>query len=87
MLAQDVVESGAEMIDERAKAHGGHRLAFGAAKMRTENDLRLVAQGVLDRGQGLPNASVVGDDPVVEGDVEVDANEDALVGKVEVADR
>ena len=82
-----MVEQGAEVIDEGAKAHGGHGLALGTAEVRAENDLGLVAERVLNGGQCLANARVVGDDAVFEGNVEVDADEDALVGEVEVADR
>jgi hypothetical protein len=87
VIAEDVIEHGAEMIDERAKTHRGDGFAFGAAEMRTEDDLRLVAQGVLDGREGFADASVVGDDAVFERHVEVDADENALVGEVEVADR
>jgi hypothetical protein len=82
VVAQDVVEQAAKVRDERTQAHGVDGLALGAAEMRAENDLRLVAEGVLDGGEGLADAGVVGDDAVLEGDVEVDADEDALVGEV-----
>ena len=82
VVAEDVVEEAAEVVDEGAEAHGLDGLALGAAEVRAEDDLGLVAEGVLDGGEGLADAGVVGDDAVLEGDVEVDADEDALVGEV-----
>ena len=38
-------------------------------------------------GQGLADAGVVGDRPVLEGDVEVDANEDPLAVDVDIGER
>ena len=50
--------------------------------MRAEDDLGFVAESIFDGGEGLADAGVVGDDAVFERDVEVDADEDALVGQV-----
>src|SRR5580704_3095317 len=80
VVAEDVIEEGAEVIDDGAKAHGGDGLAFGAAEMGAEDDLGFAAESVLDGGEGLADAGVVCDDAVLERDVEVDANENALVG-------
>ena len=77
----------AQAGDQRAQAHGLDRLALGAAEVRAEDDLGLVAQRVLDGGKGLADAGVVGDDAVLEGDVEVDADEHALVGKIQITNR
>ncbi len=82
VVAEDMVEHAAKVGDEGAEAHGVDGLALGAAEMRAENDLGFVAESVLDGGEGLADAGVVGDDAVLEGDVEVDADEDALVGEV-----
>ena len=82
VVAEDVVEEAAKVIDEGAEAHGVDGFALGAAEVRAEDDLGLVAEGVLDGGEGLADAGVVGDDAVLEGDVEVDADEDALVGEI-----
>ncbi len=90
--SEDVVEELAEAVDDGTEAHGRDGLAFGAAEVGAEDDLGLVAQGVLDSGDGFANAGVVedlggaGGGVVGEGDVEVDTDEDALVGEVEVAD-
>src|SRR5271154_1577301 len=84
VVAEDVVEEAAEMIDDGTKAHGGDRLALGTAEVGAEDDLGSVAERVLDGGERLADAGVVGDDAVLEGDVEVDADEDALVGEIEV---
>ena len=83
VVAEDVVEQDAQVVDDGAQAHGLDGLALGAAEVRAEDDLGLVAESVLDGGEGLADAGVVGDDAVLEGDVEVDADEDALVGEIE----
>jgi hypothetical protein len=93
LVADDVIEQLAQTVNDRAEAHGRNDLALGAAKVRTENDARFAAQRVLDGGNGLADARVVGDTrssvrPVRrEGNIEVDADENALVGKVKIADR
>ena len=82
IVAEDVVEQAAKMSDEGTEAHGLDGLALGPAEVRAEDDLGLVAESVLDGGERLADAGVVGDDAVLEGDVEVDADEDALVGQI-----
>jgi hypothetical protein len=82
VFVEDVVEEMTEVVDDGAETHGGDGLAFGAAEMRAEDDFGVAAEGVLDGGEGLADASVVGDLAVFEGDVEVDSDEDALVGEV-----
>ena len=82
VVAEDVIEQAAKMGDEGAEAHGLDRLALGAAEVRAEDDLGLVAESVLDGGEGLADAGVVGDDAVLERNVEIDADEDALVGEI-----
>jgi len=42
---------------------------------------------VLDGGKGSNNSLVIGDGLAVEGDIEVNADEDALVLEVEVSNR
>ncbi len=87
-----MIEELSEAIDDGAEAHGGDWLAFGATEVGAKDDLGFVAEGVLDGGDGFADAGVVEDVRVDlggvggEGDVEVDADEDALVGEVEVAD-
>jgi hypothetical protein len=57
--------------------------------VRGEDDLGLAAlEGVFDGGQRGHDARVVGDFLAVFGErhVEVDADEDALVGQIDVAD-
>ncbi len=89
LFAEVMIEQGAEAVDDGAQAVFEIDLAFGAAEVGGEDELGLVAQRVLDGGQGLFDAGVVGDLGAVlgEGDVEVDAHEDVLVGEVEVANR
>ena len=82
VFVEDVVEEMTEVVDDGAEAHGGDGLALGAAEVRAEDDFGVAAEGVLDGGDGLADACVVGDLAVFEGDVEVDSDEDALVGEV-----
>ena len=82
VVADDVVEECAEAVDDGAEAHALDGLAFGTAQVRGEDDLGLVAEGVLDGGDGLADARVVGDDAVFEGNVEVDTDEDAFVFEI-----
>ncbi len=60
-FAQLLVEQLAQADDHRAQRVLGIRLALGAAQMRGEDDLGLVAQGVDDGGQRGHDAGVVGD--------------------------
>ena len=61
-------------------------VALGAAEVAHEDDLGALVLEVLDGGDGGADAGVVGDDAVLQGDVEVDAHEDALARDVGVAD-
>ena len=63
------------------------RLAFRPAQMAREDDGRALLERVLDRRQRGPDARVVADHAVLERDVEVHADEDALAGEVEIPDR
>ncbi len=87
VLVDDVIEEETEAVDDGAKTHALDDLTLGSAEMGAENDPRFAAECVLDGGNGLADASVVGDDAVLERDVEVDANEDALVFEIEIANR
>ena len=86
VLVHDVVEEQTEAVDDGAKAHALDDLSLGTAEVRAENDLCFAAERVLDGGNGLADASVVSDDAVLERDIEVDADEEALVFEVQVAD-
>ena len=73
----------AEQLGERAatglQAHLGIGLALRPAEVRGQDDGRAPAfERVLDRRQRRADARVVADDAVLERDVEVDADEDAL---------
>src|SRR6266581_4253426 len=54
--------------------------------MRSENQAGAFFDGQAERGKRLADARVVGDDGVLERDVEVDANENAFAFEVEVVD-
>src|SRR5437016_6709678 len=63
-------------------------LAIGATKMRDEHDFTATVAQVLDRWQGLPDASVVGNAAVwILRHVEVDPDQRSFVGEVDVAQR
>jgi hypothetical protein len=82
VVAEDVVEQATKVSDEGAKTHGLDGLSLGAAEVGAEDDLGLVAESVLDGGKSLADAGVICDDAVLKRDVEVDTDEDALVGEV-----
>jgi hypothetical protein len=81
------------MVQQRTQARGdgpqAHRrdlLALGPAQVRGEDHLRLAPQGVLDGGNRLAKACVVGDGAVFgERHIEVDADEHTLASQVEIA--
>ena len=65
----------------------GLELSLGTTKMRAQNDLRIVRDQVFDRGQRGVDARFVGNDAVLHGDVEVNADEYLFAGDVNVFDR
>jgi hypothetical protein len=50
-----------------------------------DHDARARLDGISDRRQRLANAGVVADDAVLERDIEIDPDEHAATGEVEVA--
>ena len=85
--SQLVVEQHAQALRHGTQAHLGIGLALGTAEMRGQNEPRAVAQGVLDGGQGLADARVVGDAAdFVERNVEVHAHEDTMIAERQIAD-
>ena len=85
--AHVLVDQLAQPVDNGAQRVFRIRFSLGAAEVRGEDDLGVVAQGVLDGGQRGDDARVVGDFLAVfrERHVKVDANENALVLKFDVA--
>src|SRR5206468_3695499 len=57
---------------------------LGPAEMRDEDDPGVPAAELLDRRKRLADPRVVGDRPVFEGDVEVDADENPLAVDLDV---
>ena len=86
-LAELLVEQFAQAVDDGAQRVLWIGLALGTAEVRGQDDLGLVAEGVFDGGQRGHDAGVVGDGRAVfsERHVEVDADEDPLVGQIDVA--
>jgi len=83
-LAEELLELGNDGLQRVL----GVDLAVGASEVGHEDDgLCAMVDGVLDGGDGTDDALGVGDLVTVEGDVEVDANEDALALEVDVLDR
>jgi len=83
-LAEDLFEFGGDGLEGEFLDH----LAIRTAEVAGEDDRRAFFKGVLDRGQRGDDARVVGDGTglLVLGDVEIDADEHAFAGEVEVAD-
>ena len=76
------------MLGRRPQAQLRIRLALGPAQVRSQNHPRLVLQGIFDGGQGFANAGVVGDLPaLIQGNVEIHADEHAFVGEGKIGDR
>ena len=89
VFVEDVIEQRAEAVHNGAQRECVHVLAFGTAEVGGENDAGLAAQSVLDGGDGFADARVIRDAGrrvFGEGDVEVDADEDALAGEIQIAD-
>src|SRR4029077_16906957 len=59
---------------------------FRAAKMRSQHDAGALLDGEADGRKRFADARVVGDDGILERNVEIDADENALAAKVEVID-
>ncbi len=70
---------------------GGHKqsyelAALGTAEVRHQDDATATIEHGAERGQGLADATLIGDGPVFDGDVEVNPHEHALAGDVEGGD-
>src|SRR6266571_6228941 len=61
-------------------------LTLRPAQMRGENHARTMFDGVLNRGKGRPDARVVCDRAVSDGNIEINADEGTLSFKIKVAD-
>ena len=75
-----------EARNHRREAVLGHGLAFRATEVRGEDDGCALLERVPDRGQRCPDARVVANHTVFDRHVEVDADEDALAGEIEIFD-
>jgi hypothetical protein len=91
--ANAVVEELHRLAEQLAEAlgHGRERelqlaLAVGASEVAHEDDGRALVEQVVDRRQRRGDALVVFDFSVFDGNVEVDAHEDALAGHREIFD-
>ncbi len=85
--SQLLVQHHAQALGHRPQAELGSGLALGTAQVRRQDEPCAVAQRVLDGGQGLADARVVGDPAaIIQRDIEVHAHEDAMVAEREIAD-
>ena len=87
IFAQRFVEQLAQTVNHRAQRIFWIRFALGTAQVRSQNDLGLMPDGVDDGGQRGRDAGVVGDGRAVisERHIEINADEDPLVGQIDVA--
>ena len=76
----------AEALADRAEPEAVADLAVGAAEVAGEDHAGALRLEVADRRERRADARVVGDPAVLERDVEVDADEDALARGVQVPD-
>ena len=76
----------AEALGHRPEPEAVADLAVRPAEVAGQDDPGALGLQVPDRGQRRPDARVVGDPAILERDVEVDADEDALARGVEVPD-
>ena len=88
VFTEDVVQQFTQTINYWAQAECGNDLALGAPEVGAEDDAGLAAEGVLNSWYGLADAGVVEDLVAIfrKRHVEVDADEHALAGKIEIAD-
>ena len=82
-----LVQKLAQARGDRAQRIFGVDLALGPAEMGTQNDGRPLGQKVADGGQGRRDAGLVGDDAVLQGDIEVTAQQHLFAGNSNVGDR
>src|SRR5580704_1697919 len=75
-----------KFFGDREKRKFGIRTALGASEMRGDYQAGALLNGKAQRRDGFANARVVGYDAVLERDVEVNADEDALAAEVEIVD-
>ena len=68
----------AQALGDRPEPEAVLDLAVGPAEMAGQDDPRALAEQVADRRDRGADARIVGDLAVLERDVEVDADEDAL---------
>ena len=79
-------EESGERVGDGAERHVGDALAVGPPEMRHQDHLRVLAAQVVDGRERFAQALVRFDLAVLQGNVEVDAHDDALVGDGEVLD-
>src|SRR6185437_8750095 len=76
---QFAVQQHAQPLGYGLKTHFRIGLTLRTSQVRGENQACAVAEGILDGRQGLTNASVVHDAPIIEWYVEINSHEDAMI--------
>ena len=71
-----------EALGDGGQREGGVDLALGAAEVGHDNDLGTSVGEGLEGRQGRADTAIIGDDAVLERNVEVGADEDALAAQV-----
>src|SRR3989344_1544607 len=61
-------------------------LSLWATKMGSENDFCTILEEMSNRPQGLDNTRVIGNLPILDGDIEIHTDENALVCDVHILD-
>ena len=69
-------------VGHRGQAVPFHDLSLGPAQVRRQHQRRAAFQQLVQRGDRRPDPEVVRHAAALQGDVEVDPDEDALAGDV-----
>jgi hypothetical protein len=80
------IEHHAQPLGDWLETHLGIRFAIGPPEVRRENQPRAVPQSVLDGGKGFADARVIDHAAVFQGNVEVDAHQDASAVQRQITD-
>ena len=94
-LGADAIGSEFNRLPQQLSQAGGHRrqavlridFALGAAEMRSEHESRAALDGQTKRRQRFADARIVRNARTFERHVEIHADENALAGQIEIANR
>ena len=86
MIGYGHLEQRAQPLSDRPQTGRFNDLALGPAKVAHQHDGCAVVEQVLDRGQRGADARVVLDLAILDGDVEIDAHDNAFALRIEIPD-